>query len=147
VDWACPDLLEQLSICRRYTGPHHADCAGHAAQRWWQSSPGEAELMQLAATQTDYPDKVGWWIGVSVECEKAKNGWTELSCDGALTGSPGSPGNREFCETAVRKMQQDPLACPQKTARDMHQGARSRGEMPALGQHGRQRSSSTASPR
>ena len=33
-----PDLKEQLERCRRYAGTHHADCAGHAAQRWWGTS-------------------------------------------------------------------------------------------------------------
>ncbi len=121
-----PDLVVQLSLCRKYTGPHHADCAGHAAQRWWRTSPDEEELLRVGALATDYPDKVGWWVGVSVICENRGN------CES------GHPQSRKFCESAVKTMTKDPLQCPSKTPKDMHgRGNRHKGKQPNAASGGR----------
>ena len=110
-----PDIEVQLDRCRRYTGPHHADCAGHALQRWYGQSPDAAEVLRVSQLQTGYPDKVGWWVGVNVEC------WGLGNCEDATPGTPGNMGNREYCESAVQTMTENRDQCPARLPRNMHQ--------------------------
>ena len=121
-----PDLKEQLERCRRYAGTHHADCAGHAAQRWWGTSPSAEEIAQMGALdQNFYADKVGWWIGVSVQCAGIG------TCEGL------HPDSAKFCESAVKTFQTELKGkCPDKRPRDMHHRGRNQPQE-NLGQQGR----------
>jgi len=64
-----PNLETQLKLCFKYAGRYRGDCGGHASQRWWLTEPDLAEWQRVASLETPFPEKVGYWLGVSVACE------------------------------------------------------------------------------
>jgi hypothetical protein len=103
--------LTQLNLCTQYAGKYARDCAGHAIQRWWLEDPDEEEVNRIAFTPTPYPDKVGYWLGVNVQCYS----------QGACVGDPHFVLN---CEKAVENFSRNPDRCPARTKTPMHPGFR-----------------------
>ena len=103
--------LTQLSLCTQYAGRYGRDCAGHAIQRWWLNDPDEEEVLRVTSTPTPYPDKVGYWIGVNVQCYGK----------GTCAGEPHFMSN---CEKAVENFERKPDRCPARTKTPMHPGFR-----------------------
>ena len=106
------DPLTQLNLCSLYAGQYGRDCAGHAIQRWWLTDPDEEDLLRVTSTPTPYPDKVGYWIGVNVQC------FSKGTC-------AGDPHFAHNCEKAVENFVRNPDLCPARTKTPMHPDSRS----------------------
>ena len=111
--------LTQLSRCTQYAGKYGRDCAGHAIQRWWLTNPDEEEVLRVTSTPTPYPDKVGYWVGVNVQC------YSQGTCQG-------DPHFVLNCEKAVENFSRNPDRCPARTKTPMHPGFRPQDQAPKL---------------
>jgi len=87
-------------------------------------SPSTEELLRVGSKVSDYPDKVGYWIGLSVAC------WEGVELDSCESVHEDS---RIFCESALEKIEKDPLQCPSKIKKDMHGRGDRRGPVPPGG--------------
>jgi hypothetical protein len=97
-----PSLELQLDLCFRYAGRFRDDCGGHAVQRWWLTDPDEGELMRVASLETSFPEKVGYYLGVSVACEGLG------SCEGAHSSV------QDSCQRHVDTVGRRPERCIEK---------------------------------
>ena len=111
--------LTQLSRCTQYAGKYARDCAGHAIQRWWLTNPDEEEVLRVTSTPTPYPDKVGYWVGVNVQC------YSQGTCQG-------DPHFVLNCEKAVENFSRNPDRCPARTKTPMHPGFRPQDQAPKM---------------
>lgn len=100
------DVLIQMDNCRKHTGKYAPDCVGHAMQRWWQAGVDEAEIERIAATPTPFPNKVGFWIGVSVGCY----GVGECS---------GQAQTADFCRSTVENLSRNQNRCPTQSKKPL----------------------------
>lgn len=101
-----PDVLVQMDDCRKHTGKYAPDCVGHAMQRWWQAGVDQAEIDRVAQAPTPYPNKVGFWIGVSVGCYE-------------IGACPEQGQTGDFCRSTVENLSRNRDRCPTRTKRPL----------------------------
>ena len=63
----------------------------------------------MGSQQTQYPKKVGWWVGAAVACQRRGE------CAGI------HPDAQPDCDLAVKRLEQHPEECPDKIYKNMHQ--------------------------
>jgi hypothetical protein len=100
------DVLIQMDLCRKHAGKHAPDCVGHAMQRWWQAGVDQAEIDRVAAAPTPYPNKVGFWIGVSVGCY-------------GIGACPDDGQTGDFCRSTVENLSRNKNRCPTRSKKPL----------------------------
>jgi len=102
------DALIQLELCRRHTGQHSPDCAGHAMQRWFEGGPDAAEIARVLEAPTAFPHKVGYYAGAAVACF-------------GVGECAGPEAVQKRCAVGVEKFQREPQQCRHVGKLPMHQ--------------------------
>jgi len=102
-----PDPVAQISLCAKHTGPYARDCAGHAMQRFWLTEPAEDAWARVATTPMPFQDRVGYWLGVEVQC------YSRYAC-------MGSGPTLHNCQQTVSDFQRSPARCPKRVKQPAH---------------------------
>jgi hypothetical protein len=96
---ASADVLEQLQRCQTHGGAHAEDCAVHATQRWWYTTPTPAELQRVARNARAYNERIGFFLGAAVACDAA------ITC-------PEGPRTESYCRGWAEEFAKNPQRCP-----------------------------------
>lgn len=96
------DVLEQLNRCQLYGGTHAGDCAVHATQRWWYTTPKPDELKRVARDAREFNERIGFFLGAAVACDAA------ITC-------PEGPRTQSYCRGWAEDLYKNPQRCPSHT--------------------------------
>lgn len=100
------EVTVQMKRCAQHTAQHADDCTSHALQRWYHTKPTAADVDRVAAFETPYFDKLGYWVGAAVQCQQVG------SCpEGEQAG--------KFCRHAVETFTRVPKSCPASSKQPM----------------------------